>query len=86
MAKLLKPSLATRKVLSKMKDSPRKDPLSRPKKKREHRKVIALSEDEMALVERFCKQHRIQNRSKFFREAILQHILLKMEEDYPKLF
>jgi metal-responsive CopG/Arc/MetJ family transcriptional regulator len=47
---------------------------------------VLKEKDEMALVDRFCKQHRIQNRSKFFREAILQHILLKMEEDYPKLF
>lgn len=86
MAKQIKPSLAARKALSKMKASGKKDPLTRPKKSRDHKKVISLSDDEMALVERFCKQHHIQNRSKFFREAILQHILMKLEENYPKLF
>lgn len=86
MAKKTQPSSATRKALSKMKKAPQKDPLARPTKLRGHRKVITLSEDEMALVDRFCKQHRIQNRSKFFREALLEHILNRMEENYPRLF
>ena len=86
MAKDLKPSPAAKKALSQMKRSPKKDPLLRPKKTREFRKVITLSEDELALVERFCGQHRIQNQAKFFREAILEHILHRMDENYPKLF
>lgn len=53
---------------------------------RKHRKTLKFNDKEMAVIQHFFKKYKIQNESKFFREAIIATILRKTEEDHPKLF
>ena len=57
-----------------------------PKAVRSHRKTLMFNDKEMAVIQHFFKKYKIQNESKFFREAIIATILRKTEEDHPTLF
>ena len=57
-----------------------------PSSIRKHRKAIAFNDNEMSVIQHFLKKYKIQNESKFFREAIISAILKKTEEDHPTLF
>lgn len=56
-------------------------PLPRSKKV-----VIMLNEKEHGLIESYLKRYKISNRSRWFRETIITHILRNMDRDYPMLF
>jgi len=45
-----------------------------------------LNRREMNALNAFCEKYKINNRSKFMREAIITTILKKFDEDYPSLF
>jgi len=45
-----------------------------------------LNEEEQKAVDRYLKRYNISNKSRWYRETILSHILKVMEEDYPTLF
>ena len=47
---------------------------------------ISLNEKEYNAVCRYLDKYKISNRSRWFRETILMHILQKMEENHPTLF
>ena len=47
-----------------------------------NKKAILFNNREQKAIEDYCRKHRIQNRSKFMREAIISFIL----KDYPTLF
>jgi metal-responsive CopG/Arc/MetJ family transcriptional regulator len=51
-----------------------------------NKKSIAFNNRELSAIESYCKKYRINNRSKFMREAIITSILKKFDEDYPTLF
>ncbi len=53
---------------------------------RVNRKSILFNNRELKAIENYCKKYRINNRSKFMREAIITSILKKFEDDYPTLF
>ena len=53
---------------------------------RKNKKSILFNNKEMKVIESYCEKYRIQNRSKFMREAIITTILKKLDEDYPTLF
>ena len=53
---------------------------------RRHRKVITFNDRELEVVNAFCKKYKIDNQSKFIREAVISTILRKTEEDHPTLF
>ncbi len=41
---------------------------------------------ELEAINLYCDKYKINNRSKFMREAIMTEILKKFDEDYPTLF
>jgi len=53
---------------------------------RKNKKSILFNNKEIKVIESYCEKYRIQNRSKFMREAIITTILKKLDEDYPTLF
>lgn len=53
---------------------------------RSNRQTIMLNRREMNALNAFCEKYKVSNRSRFFRETIMTHILKKFDEDYPTLF
>jgi hypothetical protein len=53
---------------------------------RKNKKSILFNNREMKAIESYCHKYRINNRSKFMREAIITSILKKFDDDYPTLF
>jgi len=51
-----------------------------------NRRSILFNNKELKVIESYCKKYRINNRSKFMREAIITSILKKFDDDYPTLF
>lgn len=47
---------------------------------------FTLSEEEIDLINFYLKKYKISNRSRWFRETIINHILKNMDMDYPTLF
>jgi hypothetical protein len=45
-----------------------------------------LNNEEYKTVERYLAKYKIANKSRWYRETILSHILKTLEEDYPTLF
>ncbi|WP_373457001.1 hypothetical protein [Parabacteroides sp. 52] len=45
-----------------------------------------LNEEEQKAVTRYLDRYKIKNKSRWYRETIMKHILKMMEEDYPTLF
>lgn len=57
-----------------------------PKHPRKYKVVFMVNEEEHKAIERYLGRYRILNKSRWFRETILSHILKTLEEDYPTLF
>ena len=51
-----------------------------------NKKSIMFNNREMNAIDFYCRKYRINNRSKFMREAIITSVLKKLDEDYPTLF
>lgn len=64
----------------------RKYSVSNPKHPRKYKVVFMVNEEEHKAIERYLGRYRILNKSRWFRETILSHILKTLEEDYPTLF
>ncbi len=45
-----------------------------------------LNEEEDKLISFYLKKYKISNRSRWFRETIVSHILKTLDKDYPTLF
>lgn len=45
-----------------------------------------LNEEEFKTIDNYLTKYKIKNRSRWFRETLLQHILRVLEKDYPTLF
>ncbi len=45
-----------------------------------------LNKEEYELIHSYLRKYKISNRSRWFRETIINHILRNMEQDYPTLF
>ncbi len=45
-----------------------------------------LSDEESDFIQFYMKKYKITNRSRWFRETIIAHVLKNMEQDYPTLF
>jgi len=55
-------------------------------KPRVRKAVFMLSDEEHNLIQFYLKKYKITNRSRWYRETVLNHILKNMEQDYPTLF
>ncbi|MEN6323243.1 MAG: hypothetical protein ABFD09_07100 [Proteiniphilum sp.] len=56
------------------------------KKPRTRKAEFMLSDEEHELIGFYLKKYKITNRSRWFRETVLNHILKNMDQDYPTLF
>jgi hypothetical protein len=56
------------------------------KLRRTNRASLLFNSRELEAINLYCDKYRINNRSKFMREAIMTEILKKFDEDYPTLF
>ncbi len=57
-----------------------------PKQPRVHKVAFMLNDEECKAVERYLQKYKIQNKSRWYRETILSHVLRTLDEDYPTLF
>lgn len=53
---------------------------------RTKRVVFTLSDKEHDLIQFYLKKYKISNRSRWYRETIMNHVLKNMDQDYPTLF
>jgi hypothetical protein len=53
---------------------------------RAHKVSFMLNDEERKTIERYLDKYKIVNKSRWYRETILIHILKTLEEDYPTLF
>ena len=63
----------------------------KPKKKqqcgpRNKHVSFSLNEKEYASICAYIKRYKIENRSRWFRETIITHVLKTLDQDYPTLF
>lgn len=61
-----------------------KTPASLPK--RQQRITFSMSDEEMHIIERYLDKYKIENKSRWMRETVLQFVYKNMQEDYPTLF
>lgn len=61
---------------------------SQPISKHPRNKHISfmLNEEEYKLVCGYLNKYKIENRSRWYRETIIAHILKTLDQDYPTLF
>lgn len=64
----------------------RKYSTPKPNHPRVHKVTFMLNDDEQKAVDRYLARYKIINKSRWYRETILSHILKTLEEDYPTLF
>ncbi len=55
-------------------------------KRRTKKAVFMLSEEEHDLIQFYLKKYKISNRSRWYRETVMNHVLKSMDQDYPTLF
>ena len=53
---------------------------------RKHKIIFTLNDKELEAIQKYLSKYRIKNKSRFYRETIIRHILKQMEEDSPELF
>ena len=53
---------------------------------RKHKITFMLNDREMEAIEKYLSRYRIKNKSRFYRETIVRHILKQLEQDTPELF
>lgn len=58
----------------------------REKLVRKHKITFMLNDKEMEAIENYLSRYRIKNKSRFYRETIVRHILKQMEKNTPELF
>lgn len=63
----------------------RKYSSAHPNHPRVHKVTFMLNDEEHKAVKRYLSRYKIENKSRWYRETILSHILKTLEEDYPTL-
>ncbi len=64
----------------------KKNSVPQPQRPRVHKVTFMLNDEEQKAVTRYLARYKIDNKSRWYRETILSHVLKIMEEDYPTLF
>ena len=57
-----------------------------PKHPRTKQITFMLNDEEHKIVSNYLNKYKIENKSRWYRETILAHILKTLEHDYPTLF
>jgi len=53
---------------------------------RKHRQVIYLNDSEMSAIRQYCEKFRVGTKAALFREAIMEKVLSKLDDNHPTLF
>lgn len=53
---------------------------------RRHRQVIYLNDSEMAAINRYCEQFKVDTKTVLFRKAIMEKVLSGLDDNPPTLF
>lgn len=61
-------------------------PSQRQTLKRTHRATFMLNDEEQKIIERYVAKYKVENVSRFMREAIIRTALKQLDEDRPTLF
>ncbi|OUO53564.1 hypothetical protein B5F77_05740 [Parabacteroides sp. An277] len=69
-----------------MKKQTKKYSAAQPNHPRVHKVTFMLNDEEHKTVQRYLARYKIANKSRWYRETILTHIVRTLEEDYPTLF
>ncbi|MGM9759445.1 MAG: hypothetical protein ACI30I_04925 [Parabacteroides sp.] len=64
----------------------RKNSMAKPNHPRVHKITFMLNDEEHKVITRYLSKYKIENKSRWYRETILSHVLHVLEEDYPTLF
>ena len=56
------------------------------KSPREYRVSILLNASEQQMLDRFCAQYGVKNKSRLIRETLMRAILRRLDKDQPTLF
>lgn len=72
---------AKKKVTKKADKAPKQKALPRT-----HRMLIPLNDAEMRMFDRYVRENKITNKSKFVRETLMLAVLKRLEADSPTLF
>ena len=59
---------------------------NRPVLKRTHRVAFMLNDEERRYLEAYVNRYKVDNVSKFLREAVMRTVLHQLDEDRPTLF
>ncbi len=51
-----------------------------------HKTVVSFNDREMAVIDYFCEKYKVKMRSKLYRQAIIETLLKRLDEDHPTLF
>ncbi len=54
--------------------------------RRKHKHQILLNDYEIDAFNRYCKKHKLVNKSKVIREALFTKVLKNFDDNYPTLF
>lgn len=60
--------------------------VAKEKAPRTHKVSFMLNEQEHKVVCKYLSKYKITNRSRWFRETIMTHVIKTLEDDYPTLF
>ena len=66
--------------------APDKNKLEPDRRLRTKKINCMVSQEEFELIEFYLKKYKITNRSRWFRQLMIGHILRNFEQDYPTLF
>ena len=53
---------------------------------RKHRQIIYLNDSELAAINRYCEQFRVNAKASLYREAIMEKVLSELDDNHPTLF
>ena len=53
---------------------------------RKHRQIIYLNDSELAAINRYCEQFRVNAKASLYREAIIEKVLSELDDNHPTLF
>jgi hypothetical protein len=54
--------------------------------RRINRQAILFNQRELNAINHYCQRFKVDNRSKFMREAIITEVLRKFDQNYPTLW
>ena len=66
--------------------APDKNKLEPNRRLRTKKIYCMVSQEEFELIEFYLRKYKITNRSRWFRQLMIGHILRNFEQDYPTLF